>query len=149
MSKEMMKPTSKDLEFSTFYVGTTLCGINILKIEEINKHFNITTVPQSSDYIKGILNLRGRIITIIDLGKKLGLDSVEKNKDTRNIIVNSNDEHIGLVVNGISDVVVVREDDIEAVPSNINGVKGKNFKGVLKTEKQLIGILDIDEILKE
>ena len=86
---------------------------------------------------------------IIDLGKKLGLDSVEKNKDTRNIIVNSNDEHIGLVVNGISDVVVVREDDIEAVPSNINGVKGKNFKGVLKTEKQLIGILDIDEILKE
>ncbi|MCD4719269.1 MAG: chemotaxis protein CheW [Desulfobacula sp.] len=149
MAETTIATSSEDLEFATFYVGGALCGINILNIQEINKHFEITKVPQASDYIEGILNLRGRIVTIIDLGKKLGLDPVNKDKDNRNIIVNSEDEHIGLLVDGISDVVIAKKEDIEPAPSNIGGVKGKLFQGVLKTEKQLIGILDIDEVLKE
>jgi purine-binding chemotaxis protein CheW len=140
---------SKDIEFATFYVGGALCGIDILNIQEINKNFEITKVPQASDYVEGILNLRGRIVTIIDLGKKLGLEPVNKDKDNRNIIVNSDDEHIGLLVNSISDVVLAQENDIEPAPSNIGGAKGKFFQGVLKTETQLIGILDIDEVLKD
>lgn len=149
MEETTVSTGSDDLEFSTFYVGGALCGINILNIQEINKHFEITKVPQSSDYIEGILNLRGRIVTIIDLGKKLGLDPVNKDKDNRNLIVNSDDEHIGLLIDSISDVVIAKKEDIEPAPSNIGGVKGKFFQGVLKTEKQLIGILDIDEVLKE
>jgi len=149
MAEMTINTSSEDLEFSTFYVGGAICGINILNIQEINKHFEITKVPQASDYVKGILNLRGRIVTIIDLGKKLGLDPVNQNKSNRNIIVNSEDEHIGLLVDAISDVVLTRNEDIEPAPSNIGGVKGKYFQGVLKTEKQLIGILDIDEVLKE
>jgi purine-binding chemotaxis protein CheW len=140
---------SSELEFATFFVGGALCGINILNIQEINKHIDITQVPQSSDYIKGILNLRGRIVTIIDLGKKLGLEPVNQTIDNRNIIVNSEDEHIGLLVDSISDVAIANQEDIEPAPSNIGGVKGKYFQGVLKTEKQLIGILDINEVLKE
>ncbi|HKJ99609.1 MAG TPA: chemotaxis protein CheW [Desulfotignum sp.] len=150
MADETTKETAaQSLEFSTFYVGGALCGINILNIQEINKHFDITQVPQAADYVKGILNLRGRIVTIIDLGAKLGLEPVSETKDNRNIIVNSEDEHIGLLVDAIKDVVSARQDDIEPSPSNIGGVKGKFFQGVLKTEKDLIGILDIDEVLKE
>ncbi len=149
MSKAANNTSSKDMEFSTFYVGGALCGINILNIQEINKHFEITKVPQSPEYIEGILNLRGKIVTIVDLGKKLGLVPVNKDKDNRNIIVNSEDEPIGLLVDSISDVVLADEDDIEPAPSNIGGARGKYFQGVLKTEKELIGILDIDEVLKE
>lgn len=149
MAKQNTETFSEELEFSTFYVGGALCGINILNIQEINKHFEITKVPQAPDYIEGILNLRGRIVTIIDLGKKLGLAAVNKGKDNRNIIVNSEDEHIGLLIDSISDVVSARKDSLEPPPSNIGGLKGKYFKGVLKTEKQLIGILNIDEVLKE
>lgn len=141
--------SSQDMEFSTFYVGGALCGINILNIQEINKNVEITQVPQASDYIEGILNLRGRIVTIIDLGRKLGLDPVKKDKDNRNIIVNSEDEHIGLLVDSISDVVSAKAKDLEPAPSNIGNVKGKYFQGVLKTETKLIGILDIDEVLKD
>lgn len=140
---------SQDVEFSTFYVGGALCGINILNIQEINKNFEITQVPQASDYIEGILNLRGRIVTIIDLGRKLGLEPTKKDKDNRNIIVNSEDEHIGLLVDSISDVVLAQKKDLEPAPSNIGNVKGKYFQGVLKTETKLIGILDIDEVLKD
>ena len=149
MKKETKENTSNDIEFSTYYVGGAVCGIDILNIQEINKHFEITQVPQSTEYIKGILNLRGRIVTIIDLGKKLGLAPVVPSKDNRNIIVNSEDEHIGLLVDAISDVVITQKENIEAAPSNIGGVKGKYFQGVLKTKNQLIGILNIDEVLKE
>jgi len=149
MAETAIDAVVEDLEFSTFYVGGALCGINILNIQEINKHFEITKVPQAPDYIEGILNLRGRIVTIIDLGKKIGLAPVNKDKDNRNIIVNSEDEHIGLLVDAISDVVLARREDIEPPPSNIGGVKGKYFQGVLKTETQLVGILDINEVLKE
>ncbi|MBU0973580.1 MAG: chemotaxis protein CheW [Proteobacteria bacterium] len=149
MAETTKDSSSDDIEFSTFYVGGALCGIDILNIQEINKNFEITQVPQASDYVEGILNLRGRIVTIIDLGKKLGLEPVNKDKDNRNIIVNSDDEHIGLLVDAISDVVPAVRSDIEPAPSNIGGVKGKFFRGVLKTETQLIGILDINEVLKE
>ena len=73
MHQESNKESLKEIEFSTFHVGNALCGIDILRIQEINKHFDITMVPQSSKFIEGILNLRGRIVTIIDLGKKTGI----------------------------------------------------------------------------
>ena len=149
MTETNIDSSSEDIEFSTFYVGGALCGIDILNIQEINKNFEITKVPQASDYVEGILNLRGRIVTIIDLGKKLGLEPASKAKDNRNIIVNSEEEHIGLLVDSIADVVMANRSAIEAAPSNIGGVKGKFFEGVLKTETTLIGILDIDEVLKE
>jgi len=149
MADTTLGSSTDALEFSTFYVGGALCGINILNIQEINKNFEITQIPQAADYIEGILNLRGRIVTIIDLGKKLGLEPANKDKDNRNIIVNSEEEHIGLLIDSISDVVVAKKDDIEPAPSNIGSIKGKYFQGVVKTEKQLIGILDIDEVLKE
>ncbi len=148
MVEDGMENVIEGVEFSTFYVGTTLCGINILDIQEINKNFEITSVPQSSGYIKGILNLRGRIVTIIDLGKKLGLGPVKKNRENKNIIVNSENEHIGLLVDAIGDVVHAGNRDIEPAPANIGIIKGKYFQGVLKNKTQLIGILNIPEVLK-
>lgn len=145
----MSNSITQEREFCTFNVGGACFGINILKIQEINKYFEITSIPQATGYIEGILNLRGQIVTIIDLGKKLGLSPVDIKKETRNIIVNSQGESIGLMVDAINDVVAAERDDIEAAPANISGVKGKYFQGVLKTEKQLIGILDIDEVLNE
>ena len=91
----------------------------------------------------------GEIVTIIDLGKKLGLKSTELNHKTRNIIVNSNGEHIGLMVEQISDVVQAEWEKVEPPPANIGNVQGKYFTGVFKTEDRLIGILDVEKVLKE
>lgn len=149
MNTRQREATISDLEFSTFYLGEALFGISLLDIQEINKQSDITRVPQASDDIKGILNLRGRIVTMIDLGKKLGLDSLQKTKENRNIIVDSGGEYIGLMVDAISNVVTAKKTDLEPAPANISGVRGTCFVGVLKTETDLIGILNIDEILKE
>lgn len=142
----MEKSTDK-IELSTFMVGNTRCGIDILKIQEINKNFEITEVPQSKPYVKGIMNLRGKIITIIDIGTKLELNRVTNGDKTRNIVVNSNNEDIGFMVDAVCDVVIAEQSSFDLPPSNINGIKSKYFKSVLKTDTCLIGVLNIDEIL--
>lgn len=143
------KVNAELLELATFYVGEALCGIDILNIQEINKQTNVTVVPQSADYVKGVLNLRGKIVSVIDLGEKIGLSPIRVHKDNRNIIVDSDDEHIGLLVDKISDVMIADPSKVEEPPANIGGIQGKYFKGVFKTETSLIGILDIEEVLGE
>ncbi|MDA8137399.1 MAG: chemotaxis protein CheW [Desulfobacteraceae bacterium] len=137
------------VELATFYVGSALCGMDILKVQEINKLMEMTKVPQAPTYVMGILNLRGQIVTIIDLGKKLGLTEIEINESSRNIIVNSDNEYIGLLVSRISDVVEADWQKVEPPPANIGGMQGIFFKGVFKMEDRLIGILDADRVLAE
>jgi len=150
----MSQPTQTEIhsdavELASFYVGEALCAMDILKVQEINKLIEMTRVPQAPEYVLGILNLRGEIVTIVDLGKKLGLKSTEINGKTRNIIVNSSGEHIGLMVEQISDVIQAGWGKIEAPPANIGGVQGKYFTGVFKTKDRLIGILDVEKVLEE
>lgn len=140
---------SGSVELATFYVGEALCGMDILKVQEINKLMEMTKVPQAPGYVTGILNLRGQIITVIDLGKKLGLSSIDFNEKTRNIIVNSGTEYIGLLVSHISDVVEAEWSKVEKPPANIGGVQGVFFKGVFKTKDRLIGVLDVERVLAE
>ena len=136
------------VELATFLVGDALCGMDILKIQEINKLIDMTSVPQAPSYVLGILNLRGQIITSIDLSKKLGLGETNLSDDPRNIIVNSKGEHIGLLVKKISDVVQANKDKFEAPPSNMGGIQGEFFTGVYKTKDKLIGILDVEKVLR-
>lgn len=150
MSQSLRNEIQSDtVELASFYVGEALCGMDILKVQEINKLIEMTRVPQAPEYVLGILNLRGEIVTIIDLGKKLGLKSTELNHKTRNIIVNSNGEHIGLMVEQISDVIQAEWEKVEPPPANIGDVQGKYFTGVFKTADRLIGILDVEKVLKE
>jgi purine-binding chemotaxis protein CheW len=137
------------VELATFYIGEALCGMDILKIQEINRLMEMTRVPQAPDYVMGILNLRGEIVTIIDLGKKLGLDTIDFDEFARNIIVNADNEHIGLMVTRIGDVVEADWQKVEPPPANIGGVQGEFFKGVLKMQDRLIGILNVDRVLAE
>ncbi len=138
---------SEVIELCTFYIGEHQFGIDILKVQEINKNPTITTVSQSQEFIVGVMNLRGRIVTVIDLGKKLGLSFTVPGKESRTIIVNSQEEYIGLLVDRIGDVVPVDNDSVEPPPVNIDRILGNYTKGVLKVGKGLIGILDVEEAL--
>ena len=146
---ENKQEENKTVELATFYVGDSLCGMDILKVQEINKLLEMTEVPLAPDYVKGILNLRGQIVTVIDLGSKLDLADTETGGETRNIIVNSNGEYIGLLVHRIGDVERTEAANIEPPPANIGGIQGRYFEGVYKKEKNLIGILNVEEILKD
>lgn len=148
MKQKTAASDRKIVELATFYVGNGLCGMDILKVQEINKLMQMTKVPQAPEYVLGILNLRGQIVTIIDLGKKLGLGDTELSQDPRNIIVNSAGGHVGLLVKMIGDVVAADMSKLERPPANMRGIQGEYFTGVYKTQNNLIGILDVDRVLR-
>lgn len=138
---------TKNREFSTFMVGNTLCGIDIEHILEINRNFDFTKIPTSQEYIKGIVNLRGRIVTLIDLGKKIGINSKGLTSKSGNVIVSSGGEDFGLIVDSINDIISEENAEIDAVPANTGDMKGRYFSSILKTKNGVIGILDLEEIL--
>ncbi len=131
----------------TFSIGGHPFGIDILKVREINKNQTITTVPQSQEFILGVMNLRGRIVSVIDLSRKLGLPATVRGKKSRTIIVHFQDEYIGLLVDRFGDVVPAPPEDVAPPPANIGGVLGGFTQGVLKTASGLIGILDVEAVL--
>ncbi len=138
---------SREFSVATFYVGDALFGMDIRKIQEINKITDFTKVPKAPPYVLGIINLRGRIVTVIDLGRKLGLPPTGRGPASRNIIVNSHDESVGLFVDGIADVIGVETDTLLPPPSNLKGAQGRFLQGVFKTANQLITILDVETVL--
>lgn len=136
------------VELTTFKIGAAIYGMDILKVQEINKLMDMTVVPHAGTYIRGILNLRGQIVTVIDLACKLGLPPTRLTAASRNIILISKDEYFGLLVDGIGDVVRTDWENVEAAPANLGGVLGGFFEGVVKTDRHLIGILNTDEVLR-
>ncbi len=138
---------NNDLQISCFYLGKAMCGIDINLVQEINKQLNFTIVPHAPEYVLGIMNLRGKIVTIIDLGKKLGLSETQFTDSTRIIIIESQEEYLGLLVDQVTDVVTTDWDHVSSPPSNIKGLKGRFFQGVYQSKTKLIAILDISEVL--
>ncbi len=132
---------------STFYLGETLIGIDTIHVQEITKVVQITRVPRAPEYIVGIINLRGRIVTVMDLGSKLEIDPLEIRTGSRIMIVGWQDEYVGLLVDRVAEVIPAEKQQIMQSPANVKGVQGKFFEGVYRYDDHLIAILDIDEVL--
>ncbi len=138
-----------EVEFATFYVGDLHLGADILQVEEINRHLELTPVPQAPECVRGVINLRGEVVTVVDLRTILGLERIEITPKNRNVIVNSKGEQIGLLVDRIGDVVNASTDQIEPPPANLSGVDGRFFRGVYKLDGELLVILDIETALAD
>ena len=136
--------------YSTFCVQKNIYGIKAIKVQEVINAGHITPVHQATKpFIVGIINLRGRIVTIIDLAAKLGLEKTKITKDTGIFILESGNEFIGILVDKISDVLQINGDLIAPAPGNIQGVSGKFFDGVYQAENKLIALLSPDLVLME
>ncbi len=137
-------------QLACFYLEDTLCGLDINIVQEINQDLNITKVPLSPDYVVGIMNLRGNIVTVIDQRRKIGFRPSIITDESRVIIVNSQGEHIGLLVDKVTEVLSASVDDIADPPSNIRGAQGKFFKGVVHTPKnEILALIDVEAVLTE
>ncbi len=139
--------SADEVEFVTFYVGDILIGADIRQVEEINRHVEVTVVPHAPNYVQGAINLRGAVVTVVDLRTILGLPATGITSQTRTVVVRSKGEQIGLLIDRIADVVKARTDEIDRPPANIGGVEGRFFKGVHKLDAELLIILDIDAAL--
>jgi len=136
-----------ELQLATFYVGDILLGIDIQQVQEINRQLDVTDVPHSPNYVRGVINLRGDVATVVDLRTILGLPSAEVTRESRNLIVHSQGETIGFLVDRISDILTIGSNEISPSPTTLEGVDGSLFKGVFKLETELLIVLDVDAVL--
>lgn len=148
------------ISFATFRLGKQKYGIDISKVREINRSLDLTPVPDALNHVCGLINLRGQIITVFDLNIRFGLPKSDITEKSHNIILkpyrfnSSDDSHeggdtVGLIVDSIEDVAEVDDSEIEAPPANIGKVDGTFLTGVMKTDNDLVALLNVGEILKQ
>lgn len=139
--------TSHVREYIVFSVADTFCALNINDVQEIKRFTDITTVHHAPNYVRGVINLRGQIVTVIDLCKKLNYDNDKPDIEKRIVIIKQGEEYIGLLVDSIEDAITADPDEILPPPSNVNYPENRFFIGVYKLENALVAILDKNSIL--
>jgi purine-binding chemotaxis protein CheW len=129
-----------------FRVDEMTCGMNILDIQEIKRIHAHAEVHRAPCYVRGLVNMRGHIVTLVDVGQRLGLPPRPVRKAAPAIVVALGDELVGLLVDEIDDVVTAEPGDIVPAPSNLGGVEGHFLSAVMRTEAGLVALVDKDRI---
>lgn len=136
----------------TFSLGSEGYGVSILKVKEIIGMMDITPVPRTPDFIKGVINLRGKIIPVMDLRMKFGMDQEQYNERTciivAEIVLQGVQKLLGVVVDTVSEVVTIYNDQIEPPPEYGTGAEHSSILGIGKIKDRVVIILDIDEVFQ-
>ncbi len=156
LSDEELEDMSLDISYSegtrliTFILGEEKYGLDILKVRElISFPEGLTRIPRMPDFIVGMFNLRGLVIPVMDLRKKFNLPGEEKHEFSVIIIVDVENKNIGLTVDAVSDVIFVKEDEMQDTSELAVNVDTKFIKGIAKTKDEMIILLDIDYLLSK
>jgi purine-binding chemotaxis protein CheW len=130
----------------TFFLGEEVYGIDILSVQEIIRIQAITEVPRTSEFVLGVINLRGKVIPVIDLRKRFRLPVGEETKDTRIIVVEIDGKVMGMIVDGVSKVLRLPSKSVEPPSPIVSGIDSSYIKGVGKIDGMLIVLLDLSKI---
>jgi purine-binding chemotaxis protein CheW len=134
-------------QYLTFTLGQEEYGVEILKVQEIKGYSAITPIPNTPAYLKGVMNLRGTIIPVVDLRAKFAMMQAEYNQFTVIIVVTVGSKIMGLVVDAVSDVLNIPRTDIQDTPDFGAQVDAQFINGMAKAGEKLVVLLDIDKVL--
>jgi purine-binding chemotaxis protein CheW len=149
MSEKLKKKDVELLQLVTFSIGGEEFGVDILKVQEIIRMLDITRVPKAPEFVEGVINLRGKVIPIIDLRKRFGLVSKGHDKNTRIIVIDINDMIVGYIVDSVSEVLRIPADTVEPPPPVVAGLDSEYISGVGKLDDRLLIFLDLDRLLSQ
>lgn len=135
------------IELATFQVGGLTLAIDIRHINDINDNIGIFPVPGAPSAIRGVINLRGDVVTVVDPRYVLHGTTCDLTNESRNIIVESMDENIALLVDRVMDVMSVESSAIESAPANLAGADGTYFSGVIRLDSVLVVVLNVEATL--
>ncbi len=137
------------LQLVSFSLKNEEYAVNILNVQEINRIVEITMVPNSPDYVEGVINLRGKVIPVINLRKKFGFEEKEMDETSRIIIMDINGVTNGLIVDSVSEVLRIPSDVVEEAPPMASEMSSMYIKGIAKLENRLIILIDLDKLIGE
>jgi purine-binding chemotaxis protein CheW len=135
------------LQLATFYVADLCLALEIEQIQEIIRFIPVTAVPHAPPEVRGVINLRGEVTTVIDLRTLLGMPPSPTLADRRTLIVRAQGESIGLIVDRVADITAVHSQSLLPPPANVGTVDGQFFRGVSQRDDEIIVLLNLDEAL--
>lgn len=147
MRKIRIGRMQRGFQIVVFRIGKESYGVGIEFIREIVRIPEVTEVPDAPPFLEGVINLRGKILPVIDLKKRLRINGPERTKSTRVLITENSQSTVGLIVDSVSEVLNIQPDSIEAPPEMVAAVGVEYIKGVAKVEENLIILLDFSKIL--
>ncbi len=131
-------------QFATFFLNGMFFGVEVLKVQEVIRYQEMTRVPLAPAMVRGLINLRGQIITAIDLRRRLEMPPRAESQLPMNVVVRTDDGAVSLLVDEIGDVVEIEEDTYERLPETLTGVARELIRGVYKLKERLLLILDTE-----
>jgi len=139
--------TAEELQLVVFSLGREEFAVEVTQVREIMRMEEITRMPKSPPFVEGIINLRGQIIAVVDLAKRLNLEAAEKGAETRIIVVEAEDVKVGMIVDSVSEVLRVSAEEVEASPTLAADMSAAYIQGVVKKDNRLIILLDLTKVL--
>lgn len=140
----------QEIKVVVFALGKEEYGVEVEKVRTIERMMPMTRVPKTPDFVKGVVNLRGVVVPVIDLRERFGLETSEYTDNTRIIIVKQESIEVGLIVDAANDVVDVDEEQIEEPPEIVGGIRAKYLRGIAKIdEERLLVLMNLQEVLNK
>lgn len=137
------------LQWVTFKLAKETYGINVMQVQEVLRFSDIAPVPGAPSYVLGIINLRGNVVTVIDTCQRFGLAPIELTDNTRVVIIETNQQVIGILVDAVAEVVYLKRSEIETTPNVGNDESAKFIQGVTHREGELLILVDLNKLLGE
>lgn len=143
--------TSSQIEkqLVVFDLGSESYGVDINAVREIIRMQEITRVPGTADFVEGVINLRGRVIPIVDLRKQFGMPETPPNDENRIVVVDIQEQDLGVIVDAVTEVLRISADTVEPPSSLITTADSEYLIGIAKLESKLVILLDLDRVLSE
>ncbi|MBN2073287.1 MAG: chemotaxis protein CheW [Actinobacteria bacterium] len=136
-------------ELVTFKVAEEEFAVDILKVQEIIRMIEITRIPRTPEFVEGVINLRGKVIPVIDFRKRFNIQGKEEEKDTRIIVTDIGGKTLGFIVDSVSEVLRIPLSSIEPPPPVIAGIESEYINGVGKLDDRLLILINLDKLLLE
>lgn len=150
IAEENAAASSLDLiQLVSFNIGDEEFGVDITKVKEIIRIVEITRVPNTPDFVVGVINLRGKVIPIINLRQRLSMDSREHNKDTRIVVIEHDNKTIGFIVDNVNEVIRISKNITEPPPQMTGSVDSQFITSIGKLEDRLLILLDLEKIIEK
>lgn len=149
ISNAAKNPTGDALRWVTFRLENEKYGINVMQVQEVLRITEIAPVPGAPSYVLGIINLRGNVVTVIDTRSRFGLQSAETDDSSRVVIIESEEQVVGILVDSVAEVVDLDVTDIEAAPNVGTEESAKFIQGVASHDGELLILVDLNKLLSD
>lgn len=137
------------LQWVTYRLDEETYGINVMQVQEVLRYTEIAPVPGAPDYVLGIINLRGNVVTVIDTRARFGLPPTETTDNTRIVIIESDEQVVGILVDSVAEVVYLKTSEIDSAPNVGTEESAKFIQGVSNRDGELLILVDLNKLLTD